>query len=166
MSPKTKARAARLMLFHGMSYQDGVDLFGKYIGNWGGFVTSYRFEALVDGETRKSVTREPASNIHLEVVCDHKELTEKHTYDVAAFRIVAKDQNGNLLPYYQEPVAISLEGPAELIGPSVISLKGGMGGTYVRSKGTPGEIKVKFRAAGLEEVEVPMTANILHGEEE
>ncbi len=166
MSARTKARAARLMLLHGMSYQDGVDLFGKYIGNWGGFVTSYRFEAVVHNEVQKRVTKEPVSRTHLETLCDHTCLTENHTYDVAAIRILAKDQNGNVLPYYQEPIQMTVEGPAELIGPSVISLKGGMGGTYLRSTGVPGDIILRLRAEGMDEAELQLQVKILHEEEE
>ena len=48
------------------------------------------------------------------------------------------DQNGNVLPYFQEPISLSVTGDIALIGPDVISLKGGMGGTYVKSLGRVG----------------------------
>jgi beta-galactosidase len=48
------------------------------------------------------------------------------------------DENGNILPYANDPVVLDISGPIELIGPTVISLSGGMGGTYVRSTGKSG----------------------------
>ena len=49
------------------------------------------------------------------------------------------DENGNTLYYYNDPVLLKLEGDAELIGPKVIGLSGGMGGTYVKSIGKAGK---------------------------
>jgi hypothetical protein len=54
---------------------------------------------------------------------------------VAALRIQATDESGNILNFYNEPFCIETEGPVEVIGPKIISLKGGMGGTYIKYKG-------------------------------
>ena len=66
-------------------------------------------------------------------------LQELRGYDVAAVRIQAVDQNGNLLPYFSSPISLTAEGAVGLIGPSLIALQGGMGGTYVKSLGKPGQ---------------------------
>ena len=68
-----------------------------------------------------------------------KVLKEIESYDVACVRIHAVDENGNILYYYNDPVLLKLEGDAELIGPKVIGLSGGMGGTYVKSIGKAGK---------------------------
>ena len=65
-------------------------------------------------------------------------LEETSTYDVAAVRIEAIDQNGNVLPFANEPLKLSVEGPIALIGPELISLQGGMTGTYVKTTGEKG----------------------------
>ena len=44
-------------------------------------------------------------------------------------------ENDNIVSFYQEPVVLSTEGPIAIIGPEIISLQGGMGGTYVRTTG-------------------------------
>ena len=51
----------------------------------------------------------------LQSEADHYELTEKNTYDVAAVRIRAVDENGNLLSFYNEPVFFETEGDIGLI---------------------------------------------------
>jgi beta-galactosidase len=158
-----KLLAARLILFHGMKYEDGVELYGKYIGNWGGYVTSYRFDAVVDGKVVKSVTKTPSERLRLKVQCSQQALKERSSYDVAAFRLSMRDQNNNLLSFYQEPVQITLEGPAEIIGPSVISLKGGMGGSFIRTTGEAGTVTVKFSGRDFEEVTVPLEVTLSEG---
>ena len=81
-------------------------------------------------------------SVHLSAVADHTLLKEDHTYDVAAIRLRAHDQNENIVSYFQEPVEIVTEGPIEVIGPKTTVLRGGMGGTYVRTTGTDCTIEV------------------------
>jgi beta-galactosidase len=69
----------------------------------------------------------------------HTELKEGNTYDVAAVRIQALSDCGNQLSYYQEPIQLQTSGSLALIGPSVVSLKGGAGGTYVKTIGEAGQ---------------------------
>ena len=49
------------------------------------------------------------------------------------------DENGNTLYYYNDPVQLKLSGPAELIGPEIVGMQGGMCGTYVKSIGKTGK---------------------------
>ena len=41
----------------------------------------------------------------------------------------------NILHYCNEPLILETTGPIEIIGPKLISLQGGLFGTFVRSKG-------------------------------
>ena len=75
---------------------------------------------------------------------------------MAAVRIRAIDENGNVLPYYQEPVQIKVEGPGQLIGPDIVSLKGGMGGTYVKTLGEKGIIKISISSVQSEPAVIAM----------
>ena len=133
---------------------DMVSLYTKYIGNWGETATSYRFEAIKNGEVVKTVVKEPMRSVHLETKVSHTKLHEGSTYDVAAIRIRAVDENENLLPYFQEPIKIEVEGPLTVIGDDVISLKGGMGGLYVKTTGEKGEAKVRLVNPQLEAIEI------------
>lgn len=151
LPPKILAKFARLMLLKGFKFSDGVELYGKYIGNWGGEATKWRFDAVKGGKLICSVTRSPGQRVHLEVSTSKTKLCEGDTYDAAAVRIRAVDEYGNLAPYWQEPVILKCSGPIMLIGPEIISLKGGSGGCYVKTCGSSGsaelcvnDIKIKF----------------------
>ena len=151
LPPKILAKFARLMLLKGFKFSDGVELYGKYIGNWGGEATKWRFDAVKGGRIVCSVTRCPGQRVHLEVSTSKTQLCEGDTYDAAAVRIRAVDEYGNLAPYWQEPVILKCSGPIMLIGPEIISLKGGSGGCYVKTCGSSGsaelcvnDIKIKF----------------------
>lgn len=142
----------KVLVIHRMKYRDVADIYNKYVGDWGGTSTKYRFDAIKDGKVIKSVTKEPMHEIHLDVKADRYELQEKTTYDVAALRITARDENNNILSFFGEPVSIKTEGPIELIGPEIISLKGGMGGTYIKTTGKSGRAAVYITSAQTAEV--------------
>lgn len=151
LPPKILAKFARLMLLKGFKFSDGVELYGKYIGNWGGEATKWRFDAVKGGKLICSVTRSPGQRVHLEVSTSKTQLCEGDTYDAAAVCIRAVDEHGNLAPYWQEPVILKCSGSIMLIGPEIISLKGGSGGCYVKTCGSSGsaelcvnDIKIKF----------------------
>ena len=61
---------------------------------------------------------------------------------MAAVRLKAVDEHDNLLYFCCEPLKISVEGPIEIIGGDMVSLKGGMAGIYVRSTGIAGSASV------------------------
>lgn len=147
----------KLLLMYRMNPDQVTDLYTRYVGDWGGASTCYRFEAVKDGVVVKTAVKEPMRKVALEAIPDHVDLTEEHTYDVACVRIRAVDQNGNVLPFYNEPVQLFVEGEGELIGPAVIALSGGMGGTYVKTTGKSGTIRLTVQSAQAEAVSVDFT---------
>ena len=62
-------------------------------------------------------TCSPSAKLHLEVTASHTDLAEGNSYDMAAVRIRILDENGNVAPYAQLPVQLSLTGDAELVAP-------------------------------------------------
>lgn len=144
--------AAKCMLLRGMKMQDAVDLYYKYISNWGGSATIYRFDAIKDGKVVSSVEKRPMSTVKFKYDVSHTTLIEDNTYDVAAIRLEAVSETGNRLPFYQEGLRFETEGDIELIGPSLSSFKGGMAGTYVKSVGVSGEGILKVIGEGLEPI--------------
>lgn len=142
MSKSMFMKAGFISVKYRMSMSDAVGLFNKYIGDWGSESTSYRFEAIKDGKVVKELTVAPATRRELSAAADHTLLHEDNTYDVAAVRILDVDENGNVLPFANDPITFSVVGPLEIIGPSIVSLQGGMGGTYVRTIGKTGEAKL------------------------
>lgn len=147
--------AFKLLLIYHIDFAEVTRLYTKYIGDWGGTATIYRFDAIKDGKVVKSVTKEPVREIRLEAEADHTILTEQHSYDVALVRIRAVDDHGNVLPFYQEPVRLITEGDISIIGPDTIALQGGMGGTYVKSTGRSGRGALLLQSQTAGEIRIP-----------
>ena len=152
--------ALKLLLIYHIDFAEVTRLYTKYIGDWGGTATVYRFDAIKDGKVIKSVTKEPVREIRLEAEADHTILTEQHSYDVALVRIRAVDDHGNVLPFYQEPVRLITEGDISIIGPDTIALQGGMGGTYVKSLGRSGQGTLLLQSRTAGEVRIPFQIKI------
>ena len=152
--------ALKLLLIYHIDFAEVTRLYTKYIGDWGGTATIYRFDAIKDGKVVKSVTKEPVREIRLDAEADHTILTEQHSYDVALVRIRAVDDHGNVLPFYQEPVRLIAEGDISIIGPETIALQGGMGGTYVKSLGRSGQGALLLQSLTAGEVRIPFQIKI------
>jgi beta-galactosidase len=90
----------------------------------------------------KTVEKAPVTEIRLQTEVSHTTLREGDTYDVASIRIRAVDGRGNLLRFYQGPVRLRTQGPIEIIGPEIVTLRGGCGGTYVKTTGEPGQADI------------------------
>ena len=153
--PKTDmAKMGYAMLKYKMTYQDAVELYGKYVANWGGEATVWRLDAIEGGVVVASLTICPSAQLRLEVKASATSLKEGDTYDMAAIRVRILDGNGNPAPYAQNPVAFRVEGPLELVGPEMAAAEGGMTGTYVKTKLQKGKAKLIVSCPGLESVSV------------
>lgn len=150
-----KVKMAIAMLQEKLTMKDGIRLYGKYIGNWGGEATRYRFDAIKDGQIVRSVLKQSITRFMLQVIADTNTLVEDETYDVATLRIQAIDEHGEFLPYYHGVLSIELEGNLALIGPSHISMQAGTCGTYVKSIGKSGNGKVTIHGEGVQSVTIP-----------
>ena len=145
-----------VMLHYHLKYEEGVELYGKYVGGWGGDSTTWKFEAVKNGKVVKTVLKTPNTKLHLDVKASSVELQEGDVYDMAAFRMTVKDSNENRAIYVQLPVEIETTGPIELVGPKVVALEGGMSGTYIRTTGETGEASITFRSAQTEPVTIKL----------
>ncbi len=154
LSPADLAKMGYVMVKYGLKYADALELYGKYVGNWGGDATIWRLDAEKDGDVVASVTLGPSAKLHLEAIPSHTALKEGAAYDMAAVRIRVLDAYGNPAPYAQLPVVLALEGNAELVGPSIVTAQGGMVGTYVKSTGIPGSAKLTISTPQTESVTI------------
>ena len=109
------------------------------------------------GEVVASVTCCPSAKLHLDVTPSATVLKEKQSYDMAAVRIRILDEYGNIAPYAQLPVKLSLDGAAELVGPDVVTAEGGMTGTYIRTIGQSGTAKLTVSTNQTEPVTLEFT---------
>ena len=156
---KEKLRIAWIMFRYRLKYEEGVRLYGKYVGGWGGAMSAWRFEGKQNGAVVSRVEKRPSAKLHLEVLASKTVLQEGGGYDMAALRIRVKDDAGNVAPYAQLPVLVQTEGPLALAGPALVTAEGGMTGLYVRTAGTAGAAKVILSAPGGERVAVDFVIN-------
>ena len=147
------------MARYGLKFQDGVDLYGKYVANWGGESTAWKFEGIKNGKVVSKVICSPSSALHLDVKVSNTDLSEGITYDMAAVRVRILDENNNSAPYAQLPVTFSVSGAAELVGSSTAAAEGGMCGTYIRTIGTKGTAELKIHTEQTEDVIIRFTVN-------
>ena len=144
LSPLSRARMLSLRL----SWNDLVQMYYKYIGVLGSPSAVYRFEAVWHGRAVRTVVREPVQSVRLECTVHNPLLTDGPTWDCAAVSLRAIDQNGNLLPYCSEAVQLWVEGPLQILGPSVVPLRGGMAGAYLATTGEAGPAVLHCRMEG------------------
>ena len=154
---KYKSMLAWCMLRYKMTYEQGVQLYGKYVGNWGGDAVEWKFEAVKDGQVIATVVKSPNTKLHFDIKCSSNELSFSDTYDMAAIRIIIRDENGNTASYAQLPVSFTVSGGAELVGPDTVCSEGGMCGTYIRTTGTEEDAVLNIHADGLEDVQIRFT---------
>lgn len=160
ITPKVAKLAARLVLRYHMNPNEAYPLFNKYVGDWGGKSKSYTFEAVKNGEVVSTVVKAPMTSMHVKCSVSSNELVERNSYDVAAVRMLAVDEHENQLFFYGESAEVSVEGPIELIGPSIVAFRGGATGLYVKSIGTEGEGKIHIQPAGMPEVVIPVSVRV------
>lgn len=140
---KIKMRLVEAMAVYHMKFEDAYQLFGKYIGNWGGNMLKFVFEGYKDGKMVKTVTKTSFKKLHMEILCSSDKLIEKDTYDVASVRIAICDEYGNVQPFFCDSLPLEIEGAGEIIGPARARISGGSGGTYIRST-SKGKITLKI----------------------
>ncbi|CZT36693.1 glycoside hydrolase family 2 protein [Rhizobium sp. 9140] len=109
-------------------------------GTWGriwrdGVITGY-----VGGKAVKTVVL-PADPLPttLEIAPDD---TALRAGEKDAVRVIARvrDQGGNILPFFEEPIRFAVDGPGRIIGPSLQSFKGGVTGFWLEAGDEAGTI--------------------------
>ena len=152
-------KMARTIEECGLSMAECVALYGKYVGNWGGESTRWRFDGKRDGKVIASRTCCPGSRLHLEVRTSGTALQEGDRYDMSAVRVRVLDEQGNIAPYAQLPILLHCEGAVELVGPAAVTAEGGMTGCYVRSCGRAGKGRLTISCPQTEPVIIDFTVN-------
>ncbi len=143
---RMKLLMCRMMIFDRMTVKKGYDLYSKYVSGWGDNVKEYEFVGIKDGQEVMRVKRSPSKTVDLEVLTGSTRLKETASYDASSVRFRVLNQNGSVESYVNDPVYLEAKGSIEIMGPKTAVLRGGMGGTYVRSiKPGKGKLKIIFR---------------------
>ena len=76
-----------------------------------------------------------------------------------AVRVMVRmlDQAGHKLPFYPEPVTITVSGNARLLGPSLVPLRAGSTGLWVQATGA-GPIELRVHCDRLDATTIHLTA--------
>ena len=109
------------------------------IGAWGMTWEDGEFTGYVDGQAVKTV-RLPAGPVPttLEMVADEANLVTGPHRDSTRVMLRALDQCGNIMPYFDDVVSLEADGPIRIIGPDVVTLRGGTTGFWVECTGIAG----------------------------
>jgi beta-galactosidase len=122
-----------------LTYNDALTLVETYLLQWNSLNSRWKIEGVVGTQVVTEVLLESFKSSSLELLCDERPLVESQTYDVKVIKIRHVDQNGQILRLSNEAVMIELDPIFELIGPKIISLRGGQGAFYVKSRHQEGD---------------------------
>jgi beta-galactosidase len=147
------------MLKHHLSYEQAVELFGKYVGNWGGKSLVWRFEGLKAGKPVLAVEAGAAPDGSLRVLPDRRQLHEDVTWDACRVVLRHLDGYGNLCVYSKETVQLEVTGAGMLIGPACLPLTGGATAFWVKTIGQHGDIQIRVRNERYGDTAVTLTAD-------
>ncbi len=149
MPPQHYAEVVYAFLHGRMKFQQIYDIVTKHFANWGAEQVTYRYDGYKDGRLVKSITRTAVTETALNVQADCTELTEDDTYDVTRIALIAQDGYGNQLPFANNTVKVTVEGPVSVIGPDTFALVGGDRAFWVRTAGKSGKAVVTVEAENL-----------------
>lgn len=127
-----------------MRISDIIDLYGQYVTTWGSKQNAFKFVGYIDGKEVAQTTKSCVRSVHYEINADKELLIEDQTYDCTRISIKALSDVGNVLPYSNDVINISVDGPVEIIGPKQISLIGGMRAAWVKTIGKSGDAVITF----------------------
>lgn len=112
------------------------------LGQWGMQWEDAVFTGFIDGKavaTVKRVANPVASRLQIEADDDR---LSSEPGDSTRVIVRALDQAGTLLPFLDDPVTIEARGPVAVVGPAVITLRGGTTGFWLKSTGEKGLVTV------------------------
>lgn len=133
-----------------MAQKYGLDMRGlvttviKSAGGWGDASNNLTLEGFLDG--RPVCRREIGEGKYAAGIAAKADDTvlfaDGDTYDATRITVEAIDNMGNRMPFIQECVEVTLEGPGRLIGPARFPLIGGSSSFWVRTVGETGSLKI------------------------
>ncbi len=141
---KGKWNLLQLMMFHKMTIAKLMELYGRYVGDWGKEGSRYRYEGYINEECVIVKHRGSSKQFTLDIVPDSTVLHLDDTYDATRVVIRLCDEFDNDLPFAFDPFTIRCSKHLRVIGPKNQTLVGGSVGVYLRTTGLKGTGKVEF----------------------
>lgn len=132
-SLKTKLMILYLFTKYKLTMDEGVELFYKYLSNWGSKQSDYRFDGYINDQLVTSVTKSIYKTYQHQLTIERDKLQIDSTYDATRVTIKKVDQNGNVANYAFDPVSIKVSN-LELIGPNIQTLNSGILSFWVKTQ--------------------------------
>jgi beta-galactosidase len=128
------------------------------LGRWGLEWLDGEFTGYIDGQpvARLRLAADPLPTT-LEVVADSTSLKARER-DTTRVVIRALDQYGQRLPFLHDSVALHIDGPARIVGRSIVPLQGGTAGFWLEATGLTGGITVEAISSRFSPVTLHVTA--------
>ncbi|MFA6682122.1 MAG: hypothetical protein WCS35_08815, partial [Sphaerochaeta sp.] len=147
-TPVDKLRMGWFLLRYHLTYDDAVSLFSRYVGNWGGEASLWRFEGLVNNEVLCLESYGEHTEPYLEIETRTTKIQLGDTYSIVWLNVFVRKQGMTLpLPYAHEPFGVTVEGPLRLVSPALAVCEGGTAVVFVRTIGKKGEAKVTISSS-------------------
>ena len=114
----------------------------QMVGDWGMSWEAGHFVGYYEGAkvAHVSFSAAPVPD-QLEIAADDTRLSAAPK-DTTRIMLRALDQAGQILPFIDEVVSIDVQGPGRVIGPDVLTLRGGTTGFWIETTGGAGEIEI------------------------
>ncbi|WDR05643.1 glycoside hydrolase family 2 TIM barrel-domain containing protein [Devosia rhodophyticola] len=128
------------------------------LGRWGMVWEDAKIVGYVDGKPMKTTRFVANPALTTLQVAPDREMLAAQGKDSVRVMVRALDQAGNKMPFLFEPVSISVEGPAVVHGPKLVSLRGGATGFWLESTGTTGPVSVTVTSERLGTTTVQLKA--------
>jgi len=151
-----RLRMARLMLFHKLTYHTAMNLYGKYVGDWGKEGAKYVYEGYQKDQVVIRAEKGASHGSVLTAVADDVVLCHGDTYDVTRIVVRMTDEHNNDLTYASDAFTVKTSAGLAVIGPEKQALIGGSIGVYVRTTGITGKQTVTICPAGRPEIRIPI----------
>lgn len=128
------------------------------LGIWGMKWEDAAFTGFIDGKAAASLrmVADPVPTT-LEVVADNTTLRAEGRDSVRVI-VRALDQAGNVLPFLNDAVDVTVTGPARLLGPEGLVFQGGSTGFWLETTGAAGGIAVAVTSTRLGSVRLELSA--------
>ena len=153
LPPRYKLRMAIAILRYGISVEEEMGMYGKYVGNLKDSHTVYRLEGYKGGQLVKTKCLGSVRNPRLVAKADYEVVPLHETYEINRIVVQVRCENGNVLPYAFDSLRIETLGPIELVGhaPAIV---GGAAAIYVKTTGKGmGDVMIRSGQFGDCEVE-------------
>lgn len=116
----------------------------KAAGGWGEDANDLVLEGILNGQVvcRREIGEKHSYKTLQALPDDDVLVADGDTYDATRIAVYARDEWGNPLPFVQECVTVSIDGPADLLGPAQFPLLGGCAAFWIRTINQTGTVNI------------------------